>query len=84
MNTEDTEFKHTKNNFKEWLSKANYKETLEMYQRYKNILMSYRILMAKTQTLYSKGEKKENIRIVKYKYNLLLNKLHMMTIEGGK
>jgi hypothetical protein len=84
MNTEDTKFKHTKNNFKEWLNKATYTEVLDMYQTYKNKLFEYRGLLSKTKTLYSKGEKKENIKIVKYKYNLLTNKLNLITLKGGK
>ena len=76
---------HTRNEFKKWLKDAKYKEVLEMYQTYKEKLMDYRSTIAKMGQLYERvpGTHKENIKIVKWKYNLLTNKLNLMVIKNG-
>jgi hypothetical protein len=77
---------NTKNKFKTWLKQADYKEVLAMYQTYKEKLMLYNTMIAKTRTLYPKvkgADKLENIHIVKWKYMLLTNKLNLMVIKNG-
>jgi hypothetical protein len=79
---------NTKAKFKEWLKNANYKDLVEMYQTYKLKLIEYRSRISKEGRLYSMQSgptsKMENIRMVKYKYNLLTNKLNLITLKGGK
>lgn len=75
---------HTRNEFKKWLKEAKYKDVLEMYQTYKEKLMDYRFTISKIKQLYERvpGTRKENIKIVKWKYNLLTNKLNLMVIKN--
>jgi hypothetical protein len=77
---------HTRNNFKTWLKTATYKEVLQMYQAYKEKIMKYNVIRSKELRIYPlvKSQNKiENLQIMKYKYNLLTNKLNMMVIKNG-
>ena len=71
---------NTKNRFKQWLKEAKYQELIEMYQIYKLKLIEYNTIISKTKTLYPKiagQDKLETKQIVKWKYNLLCNKLNI-------
>ena len=72
---------NTRNKFNDWLKDASYDDILKMYQSYKLKLMEYRFTISKVHSLYHKGTKMENISMVKYKFNLLSNKLNLMTLK---
>lgn len=79
---------NTKAKFKEFLKNSSYKELIDMYQAYKEKLMEYNSRISKEGRLYplmaGTNSKMENIRMVKYKYNLLTNKLNLITLKEGK
>ena len=80
-----TKSNSTRNNFKKWIKEASYKEVIEMFEIYKIKLMKYKTNIAKSGNLYAlvPGTKMENMKIVKYKYNLLCNKINMELIKHG-
>jgi hypothetical protein len=63
--------RHTKNRFKDWLSKAKYVEVLNETQNVRNNMM---IMRNTRNEPPRKGV--EQLKILRYKYSLLLQKLY--------
>lgn len=71
--------KHTRNKFKEWLSKASYPDILEEYNRVKNLIM---ILSSPNRRAEKPQKKIERLPILRWKNSLLTQRL--LKITGQK
>jgi hypothetical protein len=77
---------HTRNNFKEWLKKARYTELIDRANVYKEKIMQYQSTRAREGRIYPlqpSQNKIENLTMIKWKYNLLTNKINQEQIKGG-
>lgn len=72
--------KHTKANFKNWLKTATHQELLKEAQKINTMLMQMRTGHDVGLPPYPKKEAKmDNIRVLKYKYGLLNQKILLGT-----
>jgi hypothetical protein len=81
-----TKSKHTKNNFKTWLNEAKYVQLIDMKNLLKEKIMKYEVIREKEGRIYPLQPSQhpiDNLKILKYKYNLVSNKLNMMVIKNG-
>lgn len=68
-----TKSNHTKNNFKDFISKATHQELLKEYNKLNLLLQMMKVGHMKGLPTHEKGQ--ENITIVKYKYNLICQEI---------
>ena len=82
--TDYTKSNHTKNNFKKWLNEAKYEELIDKYNQLREAILKLNVTRTREGRIYPIQPSQnhiENLKIIKYKYNLISNKLNMMVID---
>lgn len=80
-----TKSNHTKNEFKKWLNSAKYPELIDKQNQLREEILKYNATRAREGRIYPIQPSQhpiENLKVIKYKYNLICNQLNIITLRG--